>query len=66
MALSKEEKVHDVFEKISADSDKMNSVISFNQHIKWRDDIRRGMSVRDGASALDVCCGTGDWTIALV
>ncbi|QUW22109.1 demethylmenaquinone methyltransferase [Sporosarcina sp. Marseille-Q4063] len=65
MVLSKEEKVHDVFEKISADYDKMNSVISFNQHIKWRDDIMRRMAVRDGASALDVCCGTADWTIAL-
>ena len=65
MVLSKEEKVHDVFEKISADYDKMNSVISFNQHIKWRDDIMRRMAVRDGSSALDVCCGTADWTIAL-
>ncbi|WP_172369402.1 demethylmenaquinone methyltransferase [Sporosarcina jiandibaonis] len=65
MVLSKEEKVHDVFEKISADYDKMNSVISFNQHKKWRDDIMRRMAVRDGASALDVCCGTADWTIAL-
>lgn len=65
MVLSKEEKVHDVFEKISADYDKMNSVISFNQHTKWRDDIMRRMAVRVGASALDVCCGTADWTIAL-
>lgn len=65
MVLSKEEKVHDVFEKISTDYDKMNSVISFNQHKKWRDDIMRRMAVRKGASALDVCCGTGDWTIAL-
>ena len=65
MVLSKEEKVHDVFEKISADYDKMNSIISFNQHTKWRDDIMRRMAVRDGASALDVCCGTADWTIAL-
>ena len=65
MVLSKEEKVHDVFEKISADYDKMNSVISFNQHKKWRDDIMRRMAVRKGARALDVCCGTADWTIAL-
>ena len=41
LALSKEEKVHEVFEKISTDYDKMNSVISFNQHKKWRDDIMR-------------------------
>ena len=65
MALSKEEKVHGVFEKISTDYDKMNSVISFNQHKKWRDDMMRRMTIRKGASALDVCCGTADWTIAI-
>ncbi|MFD1928139.1 demethylmenaquinone methyltransferase [Sporosarcina siberiensis] len=65
MALSKEEKVHEVFEKISVDYDKMNSVISFNQHKKWRDDMMLRMAVREGAQALDVCCGTADWTIAL-
>ena len=65
MALSKEKKVHQVFEKISTDYDKMNSVISFNQHKKWRDDIMRRMTVQKDAHALDVCCGTADWTIAL-
>lgn len=54
-----------MFEKISSDYDKMNSVISFNQHKKWRDDIMDRMNVHEGASALDVCCGTADWTIAL-
>lgn len=65
MSLSKEEKVHEVFEKISTDYDKMNSVISFNQHKKWRDDMMRRMAIRKGSSALDVCCGTADWTIAI-
>ena len=45
--------------------DKMNSVISFQQHIKWRKDTMRRMNVQKGAKALDVCCGTADWTIAL-
>jgi demethylmenaquinone methyltransferase/2-methoxy-6-polyprenyl-1,4-benzoquinol methylase len=65
LALSKEEKVHNVFEKISGDYDKMNSVISFKQHKKWRDDIMARMNVQEGDKALDVCCGTADWTIAL-
>src|SRR4051794_18372223 len=43
----------------------MNSVISFNQHKKWRDDIMSRMNVQEGARALDVCCGTADWTIAI-
>ncbi|KXH82024.1 demethylmenaquinone methyltransferase [Sporosarcina sp. HYO08] len=65
MALSKEQRVHKVFEKVSGNYDKMNSVISFNQHKKWRTDMMNRMAVQEGASALDVCCGTADWTIAL-
>lgn len=33
---SKEERVHNVFEKIYDNYDKMNTIISFQQHIKWR------------------------------
>lgn len=65
METSKEKKVHHVFERIADDYDKMNSVISFNQHKKWRNDIMKRMSVKPNSRALDVCCGTGDWTIAL-
>jgi demethylmenaquinone methyltransferase / 2-methoxy-6-polyprenyl-1,4-benzoquinol methylase len=65
MQQSKEEKVHNVFEKIYGSYDKMNSVISFQQHIKWRRDTMKRMNVPKGAKALDVCCGTADWTIAL-
>ncbi|CAH2715738.1 Demethylmenaquinone methyltransferase [Neobacillus rhizosphaerae] len=65
MQQSKEERVHDVFEKISDSYDKMNSVISFQQHLKWRKDTMKRMNVQPGSKALDVCCGTADWTIAL-
>lgn len=65
MDQSKEERVYDVFEKISDNYDKMNSVISFQQHKKWRKDTMRKMNVQEGSKALDLCCGTGDWTIAL-
>lgn len=65
MQQSKEERVHGVFEKIYQNYDQMNSVISFQQHIKWRNDTMKKMKVQKGASALDVCCGTADWTIAL-
>lgn len=65
MQSSKEQKVHKVFEKISDNYDHMNSVISFQQHIRWRKDTMNRMKVKKGASALDICCGTADWTIAL-
>jgi demethylmenaquinone methyltransferase / 2-methoxy-6-polyprenyl-1,4-benzoquinol methylase len=65
MQQSKEERVHHVFEKIYDNYDKMNSVISFQQHVRWRKDTMKRMNVRPGAKALDVCCGTADWTIAL-
>lgn len=65
MQQSKEERVHHVFEKIYENYDKMNSVISFQQHIKWRNDTMGKMNVQPGSKALDVCCGTADWTIAL-
>ncbi|MCH6269034.1 MULTISPECIES: demethylmenaquinone methyltransferase [Neobacillus] len=65
MQQSKEQRVHQVFEKISDSYDKMNSVISFQQHIRWRKDTMKRMNVQPGSKALDVCCGTADWTIAM-
>ena len=65
MRQSKEERVHDVFETISEKYDLMNSVISFQRHIAWRKDTMKRMAVKKGESALDVCCGTADWAIAL-
>lgn len=65
MGQSKEERVHNVFEKIYGNYDKMNSVISFQQHLRWRKDTMKRMDVQPGSKALDVCCGTGDWSIAL-
>ncbi len=60
-----QERVHKVFENISKDYDKMNTVISFNQHKRWRTDMMEQMNVTQGSSVLDVCCGTGEWTTSL-
>ena len=65
MTKSKEQRVHEVFEEISGSYDKMNSVISFQMHKLWRNDVMKHMNVKLGSSCLDVCCGTADWTIAL-
>lgn len=62
---SKSERVHHVFEKIYDNYDSMNSIISFQQHVFWRKDVMKHMQVPKGAQALDVCCGTGDWTVSL-
>jgi demethylmenaquinone methyltransferase/2-methoxy-6-polyprenyl-1,4-benzoquinol methylase len=65
MQHSKEERVHRVFESISKKYDLMNSVISFRRHKAWRKDTMKRINVKKGTKALDLCCGTGDWTIAL-
>ncbi|KAB8138486.1 demethylmenaquinone methyltransferase [Gracilibacillus oryzae] len=65
MKQSKEERVHQVFEKIYSNYDTMNSIISFQRHKTWRKDVMKRMDVQEGARALDVCCGTGDWSFAL-
>lgn len=63
MDQSKHEKVHHVFQKISKKYDFMNSLISFNRHKAWRRETMKMMNVKKGSDALDVCCGTGDWTL---
>ncbi|MGL4821348.1 MAG: demethylmenaquinone methyltransferase [Bacilli bacterium] len=65
MTNSKEERVHAVFEKIYTDYDRMNDIISMSQHDRWRSDVMHVMQVPVGAKALDLCCGTADWTIAI-
>ncbi|MBQ0139421.1 MAG: demethylmenaquinone methyltransferase [Kurthia sp.] len=65
MVQSKEQRVHEVFENISDNYDKMNSVISFQLHKNWRKDTMERMDIKPGSQALDVCCGTADWSIAL-
>ncbi len=62
---TKEERVHHVFEKIYKRYDRMNSIISFQQHRLWRKEVMKRMNVSKGDHTLDVCCGTGDWTMAL-
>ena len=62
---AKKEQVHKVFQNISKKYDRLNNIISFEQHKVWRKRVMKEMSVKKGSTALDVCCGTADWTIAL-
>lgn len=65
MSQSKEKRVHEVFESISTRYDRMNAIISFQLHVSWRKDTMKRMNVQKGQMALDVCCGTADWTLQL-
>lgn len=57
--------VHQVFESIAKDYDRMNSLLSFRMHKLWRRFAMKKMQVGPGDKAIDVCCGTCDWTISL-
>ncbi|UBH07625.1 demethylmenaquinone methyltransferase [Macrococcus armenti] len=61
----KSELVHNVFQNVSTKYDRLNDIISFNQHKSWRKYTMKQMDVKKGSKALDVCCGTGDWTIQM-
>lgn len=60
----KEQFVHQVFESIAPHYDKMNDILSFRRHVAWRKFAMKKMNVQSGQSAIDLCCGTCDWTIS--
>ena len=55
---AKKEQVHTVFQNISQKYDRLNNIISFEQHKVWRKHVMSTMNVQKGSKALDVCCGT--------
>lgn len=61
----KEEFVHDVFESIANKYDVMNDILSFRRHKAWRRFTMKKMNMSQGDSAIDLCCGTCDWTISM-
>jgi demethylmenaquinone methyltransferase / 2-methoxy-6-polyprenyl-1,4-benzoquinol methylase len=62
---SKEEFVHSVFESIAPKYDLMNDILSFRRHKAWRNFTMKKMAVKPGSTAIDLCCGTCDWTISM-
>ncbi len=62
---TKERFVHSVFESIAPKYDLMNDLLSFRRHKAWRKFTMKKLNVQPGESAIDVCCGTCDWTLSL-
>lgn len=60
----KEQFVHSVFQKIAPKYDMMNSLLSLRRHKAWRNFTMKKMNVQKGQTAIDLCCGTCDWTIS--
>jgi demethylmenaquinone methyltransferase / 2-methoxy-6-polyprenyl-1,4-benzoquinol methylase len=54
-----------VFTDIADHYDFMNSVLSLWQHKIWRRFAMKHVNLGKGGTALDVACGTGDWTLSL-
>jgi demethylmenaquinone methyltransferase / 2-methoxy-6-polyprenyl-1,4-benzoquinol methylase len=62
-AATKSEHVHQVFENISTDYDKMNDIISLGRHQKWKGYLLDQVLDDKPATVLDLCCGTGDMAL---
>jgi len=61
----KREAVRDLFAKIAPRYDLLNSIMSLSRHRRWRSLAVAKLQLKEGDSALDVCCGTGDFLTPL-
>src|SRR5437660_7022774 len=58
-------KVNNLFSRIASRYDRLNDLQSFGLHRYWKRRVIQLACPQPGASALDVCCGTGDLALAL-
>ena len=59
------DRVRALFDRIAPRYDLINDLQSFGLHRFWKRRLLALAKIRPGAPALDLCCGTGDLTIAL-
>lgn len=53
--------VHDLFADIAGSYDRLNRLFSVNLDRSWRRKAAEKLNLKSGDSALDLCCGTGDF-----
>jgi len=61
----KEAYVESLFSIVAPKYDLINTVLSFTRHKAWRRFAVSKSGLQPGGSALDVCCGTGDFALEL-
>jgi len=57
-------KVHALFERIASRYDLLNDLQSFGLHRRWKRHLLKSARPEPRDHALDICCGTGDLTLA--
>jgi demethylmenaquinone methyltransferase/2-methoxy-6-polyprenyl-1,4-benzoquinol methylase len=60
------DQVREMFDRITPAYDRMNRLMSAGMDGRWRARAVRCAGLAPGASAVDVCCGTGDLAIELL
>jgi demethylmenaquinone methyltransferase/2-methoxy-6-polyprenyl-1,4-benzoquinol methylase len=58
-------RIKQMFDSIASSYDRMNDLMTAGLHHRWREMGVMLARVVPGSSALDVCCGTGDFAFAL-
>jgi len=58
-------KIQEMFDQIAGSYDRLNDLMTARLHHRWRELGVLLAEVGPGDSALDVCCGTGDFAFAL-
>jgi demethylmenaquinone methyltransferase/2-methoxy-6-polyprenyl-1,4-benzoquinol methylase len=58
-------RIKEMFDRVAGSYDRMNDLMTAGLHHRWREMGVMLAQVGPGGSALDVCCGTGDFAFAL-
>jgi demethylmenaquinone methyltransferase/2-methoxy-6-polyprenyl-1,4-benzoquinol methylase len=62
----KRQAVQRIFSDIARNYDRLNGLLSFNMHRRWRAIAVSSLKLNPGDKAVDICCGTGDFAVELL